>query len=347
MGAYDAEIRSYYEKFVYGKWRSGETVSYKVMEESLRLTQPETQTSPITKLPLYDNGKDVILRVTNSRGRDTIFTVRAYIPAAQTKRENGFPFIVCMHPIAPKQFALDNGYALIFIDSVAIASDDTSHVGAFYDLYPYGKDPESQTGVLMAWAWGASKVLDAVYAGLGKEFDLDESASIVTGVSRWGKATAVCGAFDSRFKVVAPACSGAGGLALWRYVSTGMTYDLSKFGGPEDYVYGQNEPLSSLQADGERGWFVDKFMEFRTPDEILTDQYYLPVLSIAKDRLYFIIAAWMGEDWVNAPAMWECYKKAQFIYSQMGIADRIIPCFHKEGHAVLEEDLKMLFEILK
>lgn len=69
-----------------------------------------------------------------------------------------------------------------------IASDDTRHQGAFYDLYPYGKDESEQTGVLMAWAWGASKVLDAVYAGLNKEYSLNADASMVTGVSRWGKA---------------------------------------------------------------------------------------------------------------------------------------------------------------
>ena len=81
------------------------------------------------------------------------------------------------------------------------------------------EDPATQTGGLMAWAWGASKVLDAVYAGLDIEFGLDAEASMVTGVSRWGKATAVCGAFEKRFRLTIPTCSGAGGLAQYNYRS--------------------------------------------------------------------------------------------------------------------------------
>ncbi len=35
-----------------------------------------------------------------------------------------------------------------------------------YGTWREGEKAEEQTGVLMAWAWGTSKVLDAVYAGL-------------------------------------------------------------------------------------------------------------------------------------------------------------------------------------
>ena len=74
---------------------------------------------------------------------------------------------------------MSKGYAVLVLESSKIASDDTKHRGAFYDLYPYGAGSDEQTGVLMAWAWGASKVLDAVYAGLDKEFFLDAGYSSV------------------------------------------------------------------------------------------------------------------------------------------------------------------------
>ena len=193
----------------------------------------------------------------------------------------------------------------------------------------------------MAWAWGASKVLDAVYAGLDKAYKLDPQASMVTGVSRWGKATAVCAAFDHRFRMSIPTCSGAGGLALYSVISEGRTYDLSKVGGPSEYTYGQNEPLSCLQSDAERGWFNDSFRQYKTPAEIPIDQENLVKLAMDKERYYFIIAACMGEDWVNAPAMWECYKKARAFYEKEGIADNLVVHFHKEGHAVIEEDAEL------
>ena len=71
------------------------------------------------------------------------------------------------------------------------------------------------------------------------------------------------------------------------------------------------------------------------------DQENLVKLAMDKERYYFIIAACMGEDWVNAPAMWECYKKARVFYEAEGIADNLVLHFHKEGHAVLEEDAEL------
>ena len=50
----------------------------------------------------------------------------------------------------------------------------------------------------------------------------------------------------------------------------------------------------------------------------------------------------MGEDWVNAPSMWECYRKADAVFEKAGLGDHLAVHFHKEGHAVIEEDAKLL-----
>ena len=240
------------------------------------------------------------------------------------------------------EFFLSRGYAVFVMEIGKIASDDTKHQGSFYELYPYGKEEAEQTGVLMAWAWGASKVLDAVYAGLDKEYSLNAEASMVTGVSRWGKATAVGGAFDERIRMTIPVCSGAGGLALYNFISEGKSYDFRSIDGPEEYTYGKNEPLDCLQSEAERGWFNDRFLQYRDPRDIPIDQEYLPVLAMEKTRYYFIVAACTGEDWVNAPAMWECYKKADASYKKEGLGDNIAIHFHREGHALIEEDAELL-----
>jgi hypothetical protein len=62
---------------------------------------------------------------------------------------------------------------------------------------------------------------------------------------------------------------------------------------------------------------------------------------MAPNRCYFVIAACMSEDWVNAPSMWECCKKAMEAYTAAGIGDRIAMHFHREGHAVLAEDAEL------
>ena len=354
-------IREFYEKNMYGTWREGEKISFEILGPDL--VSGESGSNPFE----VTGGELVKIYVQNGRSK-TEFTVHVYLPTvgkqekAQEKTQEktqeeaeedvkkaikdrypkGSPFIVCMHPIQPMNIFLSHGYALLVPEIGKIASDDTRHLGAFYDLYPYGEKPEEQTGVLMAWAWGASKILDAVYGGLDKEFFLDPEASMVTGVSRWGKATAVCAAFDHRFRMSIPTCSGAGGLALYSFVSEGMTYDLSRIQGPTDYTYGKNEPLDCLQSDAERGWFNDAFLQYKTPSDIPMDQENLIKLAMGKDRFYFIIAAYTGEDWVNAPAMWECYKRADEEYRNAGIKDNLVIHFHKEGHAVIEEDAKLI-----
>ena len=319
-----AELSAMYQHYMYGVWRDGsdEELSYEYADGSLTIK---------------------IKRI--STGAETSFKATVMLPDESISApEGGYPVIVGMHQGISEDTANKNGYATITLDffGYPVASDDTKHQGAFYELYPYGDDPAEQTGVLMAWAWGASKVLDAVHAGLGEAVGLDVNASIVTGVSRWGKATAVCGAFDERFTMTVPACSGAGGLALYSFLSQGKTYNFESVGGPARYTYGQNEPLSCLQSEAERGWFNDKFLEYQSPEEIPVEQYMLPVMAADKNRFYFIIGAYTGEDWVNSPAMWECYKQANELYVQMGLEEHLVVHFHKEGHAVIEEDLRLL-----
>ena len=342
------DTRKFYEEKMYGIWREGENVTYELLGEDPAAAPGAEK----PKNPFAPIGGELVKICVEAGGRSSSFVIHAYIPTAEQReafakrhdpsaKYNGLPFLICMHPIFPKDYLLEQGVAVFFMDCYQIASDDIRRVGAFYDIYPYSSDPATQTGGLMAWAWGAAKVLDAVYAGLDREFGLDAEASMVTGVSRWGKATAVCGAFEKRLSLTIPTCSGAGGLAQYNYVSEGRTYDLTSVGGPAEYTYSQNEPLSCLQSDAERGWFVDRFLEFKEPSDIPIEQDALPVMAMDPNRSYFIIAAYTGEDWVNAPAMWECYKKANEVYEANGLSDHLVVHFHLLGHAVIEEDVKL------
>jgi len=134
----------------------------------------------------------------------------------------------------PNRAFIQGGYAVLSIPtsdnpafgSAGVASDDGAHTGAFYTLYPYKLDREGDDrGVLLAWAWGASRGVDALeylaahdpaYANL-----LDLKKLVVTGFSRWGKAALLAGFLDDRFQVTAPGGSGSGGAAPYRYDSFG------------------------------------------------------------------------------------------------------------------------------
>ncbi|MCH5272875.1 MAG: hypothetical protein J1E35_04315 [Lachnospiraceae bacterium] len=317
------ELNGMYQYYMYGVWRdgTGEDLTYE------------------------SDGSQVKITVARE-GRSASFTVTLFLPDANKCEmpEGGFPVIVGMHGRIQEQTAADNGYAAIIMNTYEIASDDNKHTGAFYQIYPYGKDWREQTGVLLAWAWGASKVLDALEKGLGAELNINPKNSIVTGVSRWGKAAAVCGAFETRFKMAAPSCSGAGGLALYRYMSEGKTYDFTTKGASGAYTYGQNEPLGSLQAPGEQGWFNDMFLNFSDVAYLPVEQYMLASMCAARDRYLFIIGSCISEDWVNAPSMYLCYKAAASVYKFLGLEDNIAVNIHKEGHAVIEEDMRYMID---
>lgn len=330
------ELRGMYERCMYGTWREGEQVTFSISDSGAQIftvfgTAPAEGAKNLTVTVEYE-------------GRTTSWSVPVFLPDRERcpMPEGGYPYLLCMHDIMPRQTALENGYAVIVVNTVEIAADSTARTGRFYEVHPYSDAPEEQTGVLMAWSWGISKVIDAIYAGADRELGLNREYSLVTGVSRWGKATAVCGGFDRRIRMVIPACSGAGGLALYRYKSEGRTYDLSSKGAPAEYTYSTNEPLGSLTSEGERGWFNDAFLQYTEPAQIPLEQYMLAALCADPARYYFVIGACISEDWVNAPSMWACYKAAHKVYDMLGLDDHLVCNFHREGHAVTEEDMRYI-----
>ncbi len=321
-----AEISCMYEYYMYGKWIDGsdDEVSYSISGSSMTVNVKRKST-----------------------GKTASFKALISLPK-NVRHEGGAPVVLGMHKGISESTATANGYAVITYDSDGMfsapgtAADNNKHTGAFYDLYPYGRSWEEQTGELMAWSWGISRILDALYAGAAKELNINPDSSIVTGVSRYGKAAAVCGAFERRIKMCAPSCSGAGGLALYRYKSEGKTYDFSSKGGSAKYTYDQNEPLGSLQATGEQGWFNGRFMEFRSEDQFPVDQHMLASLCVDPERYLFIICSCQNENWVNAPAQWMTYLGAKHVFDYVGLGDHLAINVHLSGHAVIAEDMEYM-----
>ena len=316
------ELGELYQYYMYGVWRDGsdEEVTYD-----------------------YSGGVLTVHVKRISTGTEVAFRAAVQLPAASVEApDGGYPVIVGMHAGISEATANAKGYATITLNTYEIASDDNLHKGVFYELYPYGSTWEEQSGVLMAWSWGCSKVLDALEAGAGAELNVSPVNTIVTGVSRWGKAAMVCGAFEKRFKMAAPSCSGAGGVALYRYMSEGKTYDFSSKGASSAYTYGQNEPLSSLQSAAEQGWFNRNFMKLSSPAQLPVDQHLLCSMAADEDRYLFIIGSCISEDWVNAPSMWYSYLAAQKVFDFLGLSDHLAINIHKEGHAVIAEDVEYM-----
>ncbi|MNJ53410.1 hypothetical protein D3C77_487950 [compost metagenome] len=82
--------------------------------------------------------------------------------------------------------------------------------GKFYDLY----GSNHSAGSIMAWAWGVSRLIDAIETTSATRIDAQRLG--VTGCSRNGKGALAAGAWDERIALTIPQEPGAGGSSSWR-----------------------------------------------------------------------------------------------------------------------------------
>ncbi len=317
------ELKNLYQYYMYGVIRNGEG-------ETLTCTHSDGTAH---------------LTVTNGGNSGSFsFNISTPDPEKVAMPEGGWPVIIAMGWFFQVEYANSRGYAVITYDYNKVAADNTTRTGAFYDVYPYGEHWTEQTGALAAWGWGASKIIDALEQELGAVYNINPANTILAGVSRCGKATAIAGVYDERIRISVPTCSGAGGMAMFRYSSEGQTYDLSAIGADSAYTFGDNEPLSSLQSGAERHWFNETFRDFSNAEAFPFDQHLLASLYAEENRYLFIISSYIYEDWTNPPAMWETYKEAKKLFTTLGYEDHIAFQIHKEGHAVIDEDVVALLD---
>jgi hypothetical protein len=132
------------------------------------------------------------------------------------------------------------GVALINYDVGVTGKEGTGRAnkqGAFYDI----AGSNSTVGLLVAWSWGVSRMIDVIEQSDGKL--LKAGAAAVTGCSRFGKGAFVAGVFDQRVSLTIPIESGTGGVPIWRAIA-------------------QEGAQSLSSAYGEQPWFGDAFSAF-------------------------------------------------------------------------------------
>lgn len=336
------ELLGLYSEYMYGYMPDpvGETLSWSLHEEK-------------------ETG-GALLHITVSAGqRRASFSVLAGLPVSIEAR-TPFPCFIEYRPWhvqgrATKEwktgfsdqsrYAMERGYAAIQYDCFQVAQDNAAHTGAFYSLYPYlAEDPLSQRGVLLAWAWGVSKIIDALEAGAGKALGIDPGLSLAAGVSRFGKSAAVAGAYDERIRVVIPSCSGAGGTAVYRMHNHGKTYDLTALGGPAHWTNESiNEPFANLQG-GEGYWFCGSFAAFPSVQRLPVDQHMLCALSAGASRHMIMVTGITSEGWNNTEGQCLAYAASQPVWDLLGCGDQNNLIIHLDGHAVLRSDMAYILD---
>ena len=336
------EILALYSEYMYGAMPdpAGESLSWSLEND------PET-------------GGTLLSISVSANGRSASFPVLAGLPSRRAP-EGGYPFLLEYLPwhyqnwftkewvtgFSPNSLrAMERGYAAFQYDWSRVAQDNNSYTGAFYTLYPYHPAvPGEQRGTLLAWAWGVSKILDALEAGAGRALNIHPGRSVIAGVSRFGKSAAVAGAYDERIRVTVPACSGAGGVAVYRTCNHGKTYCLTGLGVPAQWTNdSRNEPFSNLQG-GEGYWFCGNFARVPSVRHLPVDQHMLCALAAGKDRHLIVVTGITSEGWNNTEGQCLAYVKAQPVWDLLGCGDQNNMLIHLDGHAVLPSDLEQILD---
>ncbi|KAL2106551.1 hypothetical protein VUR80DRAFT_6558 [Thermomyces stellatus] len=192
--------------------------------------------------------------------------------------------------------------ALISYDNHDIAADYPYGQGKFYDLY----GPSHPAGGLMAWAWGASRIVDALEA-LGDDSGIDATRLAVTGCSRNGKGALVAGAFDDRIALTIPQEGGSGGPGCWRIVN-----DMKARG---------MEVEDSTQIVTGDGWFTPSFVETANDVSALPYDHHMLMALVAPRAL--LVVENSGIEYLGPPSTYGCSAAAREVFEALGAGANI------------------------
>jgi hypothetical protein len=233
---------------------------------------PPTVTGTVT-------GTSIMVNVT-ANGQSASFSATVALP---TCGRAPYPAIIGYGGVAPLDTTVidGEGVATINFDPTSVGAEGGGHganqTGAFYSLYTGG----SQTGLLVAWAWGVSRIIDVIAQSDGSILQAD--AIGVTGCSHYGKGAFIAGAFDERIALTLPVESGTAGVPIWRGIAQGV-------------VGANGNPSQSLtNAYDEQPWFADGFSPFLADPTTNPIDTHEIVAMVAPRGLFIMDNPFIGE----------------------------------------------------
>lgn len=266
-----------------------------------------------------------------------------------------YPAVLVVGSLSTEQITTlkSNGYGYIAMDTASVYSDFSGntnpHTGAYNQLYPYQAGVyEFDSGALMGWAWGISRIVDAMKndAEGASLYNLDWKSTAVTGVSRNGKAAALAGAFDERISVTAPSDPGGGGLTGYRNRTEAEMFDYNV---PvnANQIYSLNELCQrAIQNPSESAWFTSKALDF-VPDKSDHAPFDLhAVVALVAPRPFIL---WTGEaqqSWLGSPSSVLSLQAGKELYEFIGAGDNLAWIVRDAQHANQDRDLPDLIAIM-
>ena len=307
-----------------------------------------------------------------------------------SRHGTGYPLVVAISGLTEQQIVTlnNNGYAYIQVNDTA--DPDNGQVSVYEKLYP-PKDivvhndntTENEymvdSGDLMHSGWIASRAMDAIEnymlltaeekAALNENViipDIDVYSSAVTGCSNNGKRALMAALYDTgdnggtRFDIVAPDDSGAGGTTGFRYVTEGELFSYeppvqNQGGGVvvHDFAYGLNETMQrAVQNTGEDQWFLDRAQIFTVRPDLADNTPFdthsiLASFATSKEERYLL--TWTGEAqdaWGNHPATILNMLAAQEAFEFVGQGGNVMAVARDQAHANQDRDLPELMAVM-
>ena len=267
------EIKKMAESYVYGEKHG----------------KPSSVTGTVSNTNITVNVSD--------QGRTASFSASVQLPSGS----GPFPAVVVLGGLgADTSTILSSGAAIINYDPLAVGKEGTprnNKQGAYYTIY----GSSSTTGLLAAWAWGVSRIIDVVEQSGGNILKAD--AMGVTGCSRYGKGAFAVGAFDQRIALTMPIESGTAGVPSYRGIA-------GESG---------SQPLSS--AYSEQPWFGDAFSSFTgNPNSLPIDTH--EIVGMIAPRGLFIMEN-PHVDWLGAKSGSVAALGGAEIYKALGAGSNI------------------------
>ncbi len=276
-------------------------------------------------------GRMNIWRITTgTREHPVSFTIYAHRPAGNAP----YPVVIdgdlcygCMQDPAIAKMFLDQGIMLVTFNRCEIVPDirNPSRVGNLYETYA-----DRSFGALAAWAWGYSRVLDAlIELGL-----VNLSCVAFTGLSRGGKAALLAGALDERATIVNPEATCAGSGSCYRIHMSALTEDGREL---------RSETLKDI-VNNFPDWFGSGLKAYEDDEASLPfDSHFLKAL--VAPRVLFDSEA-ESDIWAGPVNTYQTDVAAREVWKMYGKPENVLWYWRSGGHAHLPEDFEMLIQVM-
>jgi hypothetical protein len=245
--------------------------------------------------------------VNNGSGKEISFDCSIMYPTAGSAP---YPAVIAFgYSSLDNQLLSSLGVAIINFPNDDIAEQGgtgSRGIGKFYDYTCFNQS----AGALMAWAWGISRLVDALEKT--PEVNIDPKRLGVTGCSRNGKGALIAGAFDERIVLTIPQESGSGGAASWRV---------------SDFQGSSVQRLQQIVT--ENCWLRGNFNQFSyTANKLPFDHH--SIMALCAPRALLVIEN-TDQVWLGNISTWTTGNAAHMVWEALGISDKM--GFSQNGHS--------------